>query len=381
MPKIKALITNYDLITSYGRGIQPLWEGILSAKSRVDKLARFATASCLCHNAATVSGLSLLKQDSLAMQMLKMILTKDLTIIPKDAFLILATTVGEIDLLEKAVLNKTSEAKKSSLNNLLKKVKTLTKIKTDGLLISCACASSSTAIAEAARLIESGKQDCVLVVAADAVSEFVFSGFSALMALDKDQAKPFDKYRNGLSLGEAAGFILLMSQSRVRKEKRPALAQVAGWGLSCDANHMTGPARNGEGLTQAIASALKKANVSPGQIGAISSHGTGTLYNDAMELSAFKNIFKNQPAPVYSIKGGTGHTLGAAGLIETIVALKVSQEKIIPPTVGSKDIDAQAIGWVSTLAKKLKHPTVMLNNCGFGGINAALILKNLTKEK
>jgi 3-oxoacyl-[acyl-carrier-protein] synthase II len=377
MSKIKAVITNYDLITAYGRSIQPLWDGILSARSRVDKLERFSTKSFLCHNAATISGLSLLKQDSLVIQMLKMILTKDLNIIPKDAFLILATTVGEIDLLEKAVLKKTNDPKTSKLTNLLKKVKRLAKIKEEGMLISCACASSSTALAEAARIIESGEKDCCLVVAADAVSEFVYSGFSSLMALDKDRAKPFDKNRSGLSLGEAAGFILLMSQSRAKKEKRDALAQIAGWGSSCDANHMTGPSRNGDGLTRAIACALKKADVSTDQIGCISSHGTGTLYNDAMEMSAFKNIFKNQAIPVYSIKGGIGHTLGSAGLIETITALKVGQEKTIPPTVGLKDIDAQATGWVSHLAKELKQPTIILNNCGFGGINTALILKNL----
>ena len=376
MPKIKTVITNYDLITAYGRGIQPLWEGIVSGKSRVDKLARFSTQSCLCHNAATIPELNLLKQDSLAMQMLKMIFTKDLDIIPKDALLILATTVGEIDLLEKTVLKKSNDSKKSKLTNFLKKVETLAKIKEDGMLVSCACASSSTALAEAARIIESGKNDCILVVAADAVSEFVFSGFSALMALDKNGAQPFDKNRTGLSLGEAAGFILLMSQDRAKKEKRKTLAQIVGWGLSCDANHMTGPARNGEGLTQAIAGALRKANLSSNQIACISGHGTGTLYNDAMELAAFKNIFKDLPIPLYSIKGGTGHTLGATGLIETIMALKVGQEKIIPPTVGLKEIDPLAIGWASPFTKKLTQPTIMLNNCGFGGINAALILKN-----
>jgi len=377
MSKIKAVITNYDLITAYGRGSLPLWEGILSKESRVSKLERFPTPACLCHHAATIPNLSLQKQDSLVIQMLKMILTKNLIIIPKNAFLILATTVGEIDLLEKAVFKKTNNFKASKLTNFLKKVKLLTKIKNDGMLISCACASSSTALAEAARIIESGKIDCCLVVAADAVSEFVFSGFSSLMALDKESAKPFDKNRSGLSLGEAAGYILLMSQARANQEKRAALAQVAGWGLSCDAHHMTGPARNAEGLTRAISEALKMAQVLPGQIGCISSHGTGTLYNDAMELSAFKNIFKNKAVPVYSIKGGTGHTLGSAGLIETIIALKVAQEKTIPPTVGLKDIDTQAIGWVSTAAKKLKQSTIMLNNCGFGGINTVLILKTL----
>jgi len=377
MSRIRAVITNYDLITAYGRGIQPLWEGILANKSRVKKLDRFPTCACLCHQAATVKELNVQKQDSLVIQMLKIIFLKHLNIIPGDAQLILATTVGEIDLLEKSVIKKTSCSKQSNLTCLLKKIKTLTRIKKEGVLISCACASSSTAIAEAARIIESGQSDCCLVVAADAVSEFVFSGFSALMALDQDRARPFDKNRRGLSLGEAAGFILLMSQTRAKKEKRTALAQVAGWGLSCDANHMTGPARNGEGLTYAISCALKKAKISGSQIGAISGHGTGTLYNDAMELIAFRNIFKDKTIPLYSIKGGTGHTLGAAGLIETILALKVQQELIVPPTVGLKDIDPQATGWVSCSAKKLKQPTVMINNCGFGGINAALILKKL----
>jgi len=140
---------------------------------------------------------------------------------------------------------------------------------------------------------------------------------------------------------------------------------------------MTGPSRNGEGLAQAIVSALKKANTFPEQIGAISSHGTGTLYNDAMELSAFRNIFKDQPIPIYSIKGGLGHTLGAAGLIETIVALKVQQDKIIPGTVGLKEPDLPAVGWADNSKKELKQRTIILNNCGFGGINAALIIKNL----
>ncbi|HNW39633.1 MAG TPA: beta-ketoacyl-[acyl-carrier-protein] synthase family protein [Candidatus Omnitrophota bacterium] len=376
MPEIKVVITDYDLITPYGRGIQPLWDGILSGESRVMKLERFITQSFLSQNAAVIPELNPLKADSLVMQMLKIILPENLKLIPPDASLILATTVGEIDLLEKAVLKKTNLPRESNLINFLKKVKHLAKVKKDGLLISCACASSSTALAEGARMIQSGQTDCCLIVGADAVSEFVFSGFSSLMALDKNQAKPFDKNRAGLSLGEAAGFIILMSQQRAKKEKRKALAQISGWGTSCDANHMTGPSRNAEGLTQAIAKALKKAKLSPDKIGCISSHGTGTLYNDAMELLAFKHIFK-KAVPIYSIKGGTGHTLAAAGLIETIMVLKAQQEKTIPPTVGLKDLDPQAAGWASFTKKKMQNQTVMLNNCGFGGINAALILKEL----
>ncbi len=376
MPEIKALITDFDLKSAYGRGVNPLWDGIICGPTRIEKLERFPTQSFLTHNAALVSGLKTQGPESLAMQMLKNLLVDNLKIIPKDARLILATTVAEIDLLEQAVLHKTHKPQESSLNLFLKKIRKITGLK-QTMLVSCACASSSSALAQAAWLIASGQTDCCLVAAVDTVSEFVFSGFSALMALDKNPARPFDKNRMGLSLGEAAGFILLMSQARAKQEKRRPLAQIAGWGLSCDANHMTGPSRTGQGLIQAINGALTKARMTPGLIGGISSHGTGTLYNDAMELCAYKKIFKNKPLPVYSIKGGTGHTLGAAGLIESILALKVLQEKTIPGTVGLKDIDPQAIGWVSPLPVKLKKPALILNNCGFGGVNAALILKDL----
>jgi 3-oxoacyl-[acyl-carrier-protein] synthase II len=251
----------------------------------------------------------------------------------------------------------------------------LAKLKNSGIVISCACASSSSAIAQAASLIRAGKKDCVLIVAADSVNEFVFSGFSSLMALDKDKPKPFAKNRSGLSLGEAAGFILLMSESRARKEGRKIEGEVLGWGLSCDANHMTGPARDGGGLAQAVLKALKSAKVSPLEVGCISAHGTGTLYNDAMEMKAFKKVYP-KAVPTYSIKGAIGHTLGAAGLIEVIVAFKALEEGLIPATVGLKDIDPEAKGWVSTSPQKLKKKIAVLNNCGFGGINAALALKN-----
>lgn len=375
MPEIKVVIVGYDLITAYGLGVSPLWSGLLSKKSCIKGLKRFSVKSFQSLNAASLAGLNYLKDKSLVLQMFERVFSKNNPGIPKDSFLILATTVGEIEILEKCVLSGRGNAKESALANLLKKLEKLTKIKNPGMVVSCACASSSAAIAQAASLIRSGKKDSVLVAAADSVSEFVFSGFSSLMALDKKRAKPFDKYRSGLSLGEAAGFILLMSEERARKEGKKIQGKILGWGLNCDANHITGPAHDGSGLSGAILKALKTAKVSFSSIGCISAHGTGTIYNDSMEIKAFKKVYK-KPIPVYSIKGAIGHTLGAAGLVETIVALKVLQERIIPVTVGLENIDREAKGWVSLTPRKLKKNTVILNNCGFGGINAALILKN-----
>ncbi len=375
MSEVKVVVTGYNLITPYGLRVFPLWKGLLSKETCIKNLKRFSVKSSKSANAACIHGLNYLKGKSLAFQMLGQIFTKNNLGIPRDSFLILATTVGEIEILEKYVLSGKGNVTEASLVNLLKKAESLARVKASGIVLSCACASSSAAIAQAAALIRSGKKDSVLVVAVDSVSEFVYSGFSSLMALDKRRAKPFDKYRSGLSLGEAAGLILLMSEERAKKEGREIKGEISGWGLSCDANHITGPSRDGSGLSKAILKALRLAKVSPSDIGCISAHGTGTVYNDSMEIKAFKKIYKKS-VPIYSIKGAIGHTLGAAGLIEAIVALKVLQEKIIPATVGLENIDQEAKGFVSLSQRKLKKNAVMLNNCGFGGINAALVLRN-----
>jgi len=375
MPKIKSVVVAYDLITAYGEGIELCWGGISANRSSISKVNRFATQSFQSENAATVAGLKYLGNNSLVMQMLSCLLKRNKALIPTDSLLILATTTGEIDILEKRVLEGTGDAAESKFSFLLEKVKGLTNIKGEGEIISSACASSSAAIGFASSFIYSGKHDCVLVVAADAVTEFVFSGFSSLMALDPDKAKPFDKNRAGLSLGEGAGFILLMSEKRARKEARKIIGEVAGWAVAGDANHMTGPARDGSGLSLAIQKAMSKADISSDDIGCISSHGTGTVYNDAMEMKAYNVIFGKHPIPLYSIKGAVGHTMGVAGLIETIIALRVLQERIIPATVGLKDVDPGARDWASLERRNLDGDAILVNNSGFGGINSSLVLK------
>jgi 3-oxoacyl-[acyl-carrier-protein] synthase II len=369
------MIVAYDLVTAYGEGIQPCWEGISANRSSISKVNRFSTQSFQSVNAATVAGLKYLSDNSLVMQMLSALLKRNRTLIPTDSLLILATTTGEIDILEKQVLEGTGDATESKFSFLLEKVKGMTNIKGEGEIISSACASSSVAIGFASSLIYSGKHDCVLVVAADAVTEFVFSGFSSLMALDPDKAKPFDKNRTGLSLGEGAGFILLMSEERARKENREILGEITGWAVAGDANHMTGPSRDGSGLYIAIQKAIKTTGISIDDIGCISSHGTGTPYNDSMEMKAYSRIFNGSPVPLYSVKGAIGHTMGAAGLIETIITLRVLQERIIPLTVGLQDIDPEAKGWASSEKRSLDGNVILLNNSGFGGVNAVLVLR------
>lgn len=371
----RAVVVLADMITAYGRGTDACWNNIMEGKTAVAALlTRFKTDAFASCCAATINGLRYHQGDSLAMQMLKPMLHKAKSTIPEDSKLILATTKGEIDLLEKEILEGEGGVSKSSLLCLLGKVSAHTGVKDKGMIISAACASSSAAIARAAAMIRSRASDCVLAVACDSVTEFVFSGFSSLMALDKKAARPFDKERAGLSLGEGAAFALIMSSSRAKMEKREIIGEVAGWGMSDDANHMTGPCRNSEGMVMAVQKALKSAAADEDKISFIAAHGTGTVYNDAMEINAFRTVFKDK-RPVYSIKGGIGHTMGAAGLIEMIIAMKSLRQGNIPPTVNLKHADKDAIGWVSSEHRLINgNKMALMTNAGFSGINTALVL-------
>jgi 3-oxoacyl-[acyl-carrier-protein] synthase II len=287
----------------------------------------------------------------------------------------LASTKGEIDLLEMSMLDGRGDGSGCTMDKLLPKLEELTGARGGSLVISAACTSSSAAAARAAALVRNGASDCVLVVACDSVTEFIYSGFSSLMALDNVPARPFDRCRAGLSVGEAAAFALIMSEDRASRENRQVLGSIAGWGLSNDANHMTGPSRASEGLILAITKSLRSAGIAAADIGFISAHGTGTVYNDAMEMRAFRSVFKDDAVPVYSIKGGIGHTMGAAGLVELLVALRSLREGMAPPTVNLRNSDSDADGWVSDRARPLPgNGAALMTNSGFSGINTALVL-------
>lgn len=369
------LVVGGDVVTGYGWGLALCWQGLLDGNTAIKPIKRFKTKAFQCRNAATIAEINPNPDESLVMQMLSPLFKQTAVTIPEDAFLILAVTNGEIDFLERSLLYGDRDISESRLDALLEKVKKIIDLKGGGAILSSACVSASAAIALGASMIRNGDRDCVLVVACDSVTEFVFAGFSALMALDKDKAKPFDKNRSGLSLGEAAGFALLMSRQRAEKEVRPILGEVAGWGLTNDANHMTGPSRDGSGLAGAINKALKSAGVDSKSIGSICAHGTGTAYNDSMEMKAFKTVFTGNTIPTYSVKGGTGHTLASAGLVEALISLKSLEQGITPPTVNLSAVDEEAKGWVFSEARNIEKRITLSTNSGFGGVNTALVLK------
>jgi len=237
--------------------------------------------------------------------------------------------------------------------------------------VSVACVSGLVAIQQGAKWIQRGAADAVLVAGVDHLSAFVVSGFTALKAIDPIGCRPFDRDRCGLSPGEAGVAMVLVGADRAPVSS----IQIRGWGGSNDANHLTGPSRDGSGLALAIRRALDATQLQPEQIEYINAHGTGTPYNDAMESLALRAVFGERCPPVSGAKGMLGHTLGAAGVAETILCVLAMQERLLP---GTPRLNAAARGAPASLVKEPRSVArlnrVLKLNTGFGGANGALIL-------
>jgi 3-oxoacyl-[acyl-carrier-protein] synthase II len=253
--------------------------------------------------------------------------------------------------------------------------------------VSVACVSGLVAIQQGAKLIQRGAADAVLVVGVDHLSAFVVAGFTALKAIDPIGCRPFDRDRCGLSPGEAGAAIVLVraafgvppsggSGGEPPKGGTPNIT-ISGWGGSNDANHLTGPSRDGSGLTLAIRRALDSAKLQPEQIDYVNAHGTGTPYNDAMESLALRAVFGERCPPVSGAKGMLGHTLGAAGVVETILCVLAMQERLLP---GTPRLNVAAEGAPASLVREPRSVARLKNvlklNTGFGGVNGAIILEN-----
>lgn len=239
--------------------------------------------------------------------------------------------------------------------------------------VSTACVSGLIAIQQGAKIIQRGAADALFIVGVDCLSEFIVAGFTALKALDPNDCRPFDKTRCGLSPGEAGAAVVLVHE----KFARDGSIKIRGWGGSNDANHLTGPSRDGSGLAQAIRSALAAANLSPAEIDYVNAHGTGTPYNDAMESMALHAVFGAACPPFSGLKGMLGHTLGAAGVVETIACVLAMRENFLP---GTPRLNVAAEGVPASLVREprpaAKLKTILKLNTGFGGVNGALILSH-----
>lgn len=291
----------------------------------------------------------------------------DKNISDKKTVLIISTTKGNISLLETEKPGPDLD-ERIALHTSAKKIAKHFGFVNEPMVVSHACISGLVAMITGMRLIQSGQYDHAVVTGADVISKFVLSGFQSFQAVSPELCKPFDAERDGINLGEGAATVILSA-----KKPEDEVIELVSGAVSNDANHISGPSRTGEELYYAINKAMNAAGLKPEDIDFISAHGTATVYNDEMEAKAV-TLADLQDVPLNSLKGFYGHTLGASGLIETIVSAQSLKQNMIIPTKGfSKQSGAKPVNVCTQLISK------PLNSClkiasGFGGCNAAIIL-------
>ncbi len=234
--------------------------------------------------------------------------------------------------------------------------------------ISTACSSSAKAFASAARLMQAGLIDAAVVGGADTLCLTTLYGFNSLQLLSAQPCRPYDRARDGISIGEAAAYFLMERED----EASPDGIRLLGIGESCDAYHMSSPHPEGLGARMAMEASLRSASLAPGAIDYVNLHGTGTPANDAAEDKAVTSLF-GDATPCSSTKGMTGHALGAAGAIEAVIAMLAIEEGLIPGSPGTTELDPDLHARYEIAGRSARVDTAMSNSFGFGGSNCSLV--------
>lgn len=256
--------------------------------------------------------------------------------------------------------------------------------------VTSACASGSHAIGEAMGMIVDGHADMMIAGGTEAtITPLIYAGFSSMKAMNtnfnddpKKGSRPFDKDRGGFIMGEGAGVVLIESLASAKKRGAKIYCELVGYGATCDAHHITTPAPGGKGLAAAMEMAIDMSDMDKNDINYINAHGTSTAYNDKFETMAIKTVFgdhateKDGTFVVSSTKCVTGHTLGAAGGIEAVVAARSIHDNVVPPTINLETPDPECdLDYVPNEKREMEVNGAMSTNLGFGGHNAAILFK------
>ena len=298
----------------------------------------------------------------------------DIDVISDQTLFILSTTKGNVDLLE---YNDLYEKERVHLWRTAQLIAQFFQNNNEPVVVSNACISGVAAQIAAERALKSGRFKHAIVVGIDLLSKFIISGFQSFKALSQEKCKPFDINRTGLNLGEAAATIIYSSEEKADKIPENALI-FKGVAICNDANHISGPSRTGEGLYNAISQILSL--IDENDIAFINAHGTATPYNDDMESVAIGRANFNN-IPVNSLKGYFGHTLGAAGLLETIISMYAINDNLVLKSMGFEELGvSNQINVSKNNSKTLKNSFIKLVS-GFGGVNAAIAIQKSVIHK
>ncbi|MFC1703564.1 beta-ketoacyl-[acyl-carrier-protein] synthase family protein [Candidatus Omnitrophota bacterium] len=402
----RVVITGLGAVTSIGIGKDEFWKNCLAGKSGISKIESFDTSKFDRHYGGEIKDFkperfidrrklkTMGRASQLAVAASKLAIEDAKLnrheITSEKIGVCIGTTMAEISIIEKI----DSIWIESGDKNISKRFIALApssaipanvakefKIRGRNLLFANACAAGNYSIGFAFDLIRLGRLNFMLSGGVDAFSRTNLVGFSRLYAMASEKCQPFDKNRQGMLVGEGSGIIILESLESALARKVPIYAEVLGYGLSCDAYHMTAPAA--QGVIRCMQKALKYSGVSSDDVDYISAHGTGTIPNDKTECAGIKKVFgqTNSKTPVSSIKSMLGHSMGAASAIEAIACCLAIKEGMIPPTINFETFDPECdIDCVPNKARKQKLNIVLNNSYAFGGNNASLVLRRCSDK-
>src|SRR4030042_4791478 len=351
----RVVITGLGVISSIGIGWREFWNNLLKGKSGISPVSSFDTSKHFTHNGGEVKIFnpeefiqkdklnSLSRASQLALAAAKLAL-EDADILDNLSNMKIGTwiciTSGSIQVIEHIddKLIKNEEINEDLIYQLpvhSTPATIATELNFNGpnLIFSTACAAGNYSIGYGFDLIRMDRADVVFAGGSDPFSRISFTGFNQLSAVAPEKCQPFDKNRKGMMVAEGSGILILESLENALNRKAPIYAEILGYGLSCDAQHMTQPSV--EGVSQCMIKAINEAGIISNNVDYISAHGTGTIANDRTECSAIKKVFgsRYKKIPVSSIKSMLGHTMGAASALEAITCSLVVQDDIIPPTI------------------------------------------------
>lgn len=400
--KHRVAVTGLGLVSAIGDQLDDFWCGLVSGKSGISEVSSFNTSTYNRHFAGEIKSFDAKKELSKAeaevygratqfaivatsAALKDASLNDDFTDLKRRIGVAMGTTFGEAQIVEgvtqEAIGNKKGiSARKFYLKQYNPNAISINIAKRYGfcgpnMVIPTACAAGNYAIAYATSLIEMGRADIMIAGGSDPFSHVSFSGFCRLGVMAETRCQPFDKNRTGMLVGEGAGVLILENYELARKRGARIYAEILGYGLSCDANHMTIPEIGG--IVAVMEKALKNSGVRVKDIDYISAHGTGTPINDKTESAAIRKVFydRGNEVPVSSIKSMLGHTMGAASALEAITGVLSIDRDEIPPTMNYETPDPECnIDCVPNHSRKKEINVVLNNSFAFGGNNACVVI-------
>ena len=405
----RVVVTGLGLICGLGNSTDEVWKGLLAGKSGVGRITGFDATAFACQIAAEVKNfdpLNFIEKKEIkkmgrfihlaiaaAEEALKM---SGLKITPENDERVgvhIGSGIGGFDIIEREHANLMEGGPRkispffipaSIINLAAGHVSMRCGAKGPNEATATACTTSAHSIGDSMRIIQHNDADVMIAGGAEAaITPMGVGGFAAMRALStrnnepERASRPWDKDRDGFVMGEGAGILILEELEFARKRGAPILAEVAGYGMSGDAYHMTQPAPEHEGGFRVMRNAVRDAGVTPDVVGYVNAHGTSTPIGDTLEAHAIRNFFGERKIPVSSTKSMTGHLLGGAGGLEAAITVLALRDQILPPTINleNQDPDTKDMDFVPNHARKAEIEYAMSNSFGFGGTNGALLFR------